>query len=164
MRESLHITQEECAAFLRVSPRTLSRWENGSSPVPFVAVELLRLVLTSIYARVSHKSWDGWFISDTGNLVSPDVGGEGFTPGQLNVLAFQRGEAPELRIENERLQSLMDEAQAENTKLRQMYVAQGVVDELAAMQETISGLMSRIATARIIPFTAPTEELREKTA
>jgi DNA-binding transcriptional regulator YiaG len=164
MRESLEITPEQCAAYLRVSPRTVYRWENGSSPVPFVAVELLRLVLNSVYAKVSHKSWDGWFISETGSLMSPDVGGEGFTPQQLNVLSFQRGEAPELRSENERLQALLDEAQAENTKLRQMYVAQGVVDELAAMQETISGLMSRIATARIIPFTAPINQLREKTA
>lgn len=120
--------------------------------------------MNSMHARVSHKNWDGWFISETGNLMSPDVGSKGFTPEQLNVLSFQRAEAPALRVENARLKALLDETQAENTKLRQMYVAQGVVDELAAMQETISSLMSRIATARIIPFTAPIEQLREKIA
>ncbi|MFA6972597.1 MAG: VC1465 family Xer recombination activation factor [Gallionella sp.] len=164
MRESLHITQEQCAVYLRVSPRTVRRWENGSIPVSFSAFELLRMVLKSVHARVSHTNWDGWFVSETGNLVSPDVGGEGFTPEQLNVLSFQRGEAPELRIENARLQALLDEAQAENTKLRQMYVAQGVVDELAAMQETINGLMLRIATARIIPFEVASTQPKKKTA
>lgn len=164
MRDILQITPEQCAAYLRVSPGTVRRWENGHASVPFTAFELLRMVTKSVHARVSHKNWDGWFISENGSLISPDVGGNGFTPVQLNILSFQRGEAPQLRIENARLQALLDEAQAENTKLRQMYVAQGVVDELAAMQETISGLMSRIATARIIPFTAPTEQLREKTA
>lgn len=164
MREFLQITVGQCAAYLRVSNQIIYMWENGHVSVPFTAFELLRMIANSLHARVSHKNWDGWFISETGSLVSPDVGGTGFTPEQLNVLSFQRGEAPELRIENARLQALLDEAQAENTKLRQMYVAQGVVDELAAMQETISGLMSRIATARIIPFTAPAEELREKTA
>lgn len=164
MRKNLHITVEQCAAYLRVTPKTVCRWENGEVQVPFAAFEVLRLVLRSVYARVSHSHWDGWFVSETGKLMSPDVGCEGFTPEQLNVLTFQRGEAPELRTENERLQALLDEAQAENTKLRQMYVAQGVVDELAAMQETISGLMSRIATARIIPFSAPIDQLREKTA
>jgi transcriptional regulator with XRE-family HTH domain len=164
MRTILRMTPKQCAAYMRVSLRTLARWENGSAEIPFSAFELLRLVLESVRFKFTHADWDGWFVSETGNLMSPDVGGEGFSPGQLNVLSFQRGEAPELRIENARLQALLDEAQAENTKLRQMYVAHGVVDELAAMQETISGLMSRIATARIIPFSPATEYLKEKTA
>ncbi len=164
MRTILRMTPKQCAAYMRVSLRTLDRWENGDTQIPFLAFELLRLVLESVRFKFTHAGWDGWFVSETGNLMSPDVGGEGFTPELLNVLSFQRGEAPELRIENARLQSLLDEAQAENTKLRQMYVAQGVVDELAAMQETIIGLMSRIATARIIPFSPAIEQLKEKTA
>lgn len=163
-RESLHITREQCAAYLRVTLKTVYRWESGETPVPFVAYELLRLVAKSIYAKVVHTDWDGWFISETGKLVSPDVGGEGFTPGQLNVLLFQRSEAETLRINVTELQAQLDSAQAENTKLRQMYVAQGVVDELASMQETITELMTRIATAKIIPFSNESTHLKEKTA
>ena len=62
------------------------------------------------------------------------------------------------------MQAQLNEAQAENTRLRQMYVAQGVVEELATMQETITDLMARIATAKIIPFSTNSNQLKEKTA
>jgi len=164
MRDILQITPEQCAAYLRVSPGTVRRWEKGHASVPFTAFELLRMVTKSVHARVSHKNWDGWFISENGNLISPDVGGNGFTPVQLNILSFQRSEAVTLRIEIEAMQAQLNEAQAENTRLRQMYVAQGVVEELATMQETITDLMARIATAKIIPFSTNSNQLKEKTA
>jgi hypothetical protein len=45
-----------------------------------------------------------------------------------------------------------------------MFVAQGVVDELAAMQDTITDLMARIATAKVLPFPTAADQLLEKTA
>jgi hypothetical protein len=113
---------------------------------------------------MSHPAWDGWFIGAHGELNSPDVGGKGFTPDQLVWSTMTRNEAALLRNDVARLQAELDESNAENTRLRQLFVAQGVVDELASMQDTINGLMARIATAKVIPF--PTAEVLplEKTA
>jgi DNA-binding transcriptional regulator YiaG len=164
LREILGLNRAQCAAYLRVDCRTIRRWENGEMPVSFAAFELLRMISESVSFRMSHPEWDGWFIGAHGELNSPDVGGHGFTPGQLNNSAITFKENATLRSDVVRLQAELDEAQAENTKLRQMFVAQGVVDELAAMQDTINDLMARIATAKVLPFPTTPSQLQEKTA
>lgn len=165
MRETMGLTIEQCAAFLRVGVSTIKNWEKGVTPVMFSAFELLRVILDSVAFKTAHPEWDGWFVGRNGQLMSPDCGRRGFTPEQLNLLSFQRSEAVELRIESARLKAKLAAAQEENTRLRTMFVDQGVVDELAAMQGTIAELMTRIATARIIPFqTVPVAQLKEKTA
>jgi len=161
----LKIDKQQCAAYLRVSARTISNWENGSVEVPFMAYQLLRMVYRSVQFKLSHPKWDGWFISDKGVLVSTNWGKCEFTPDRLEWISWQGTEASQLKREVNTLQAKLDAAVEENTKLRQMFVAQGVVDELAAMQDTIAELMTRIATARVIPFVAPaTEQLKEKAA
>jgi hypothetical protein len=50
------------------------------------------------------------------------------------------------------------ESQAENTKLRQMFVDQGVVDELYTMKDRLTSLVKQMGTARILPL-----KKREKT-
>lgn len=169
LRKALGMSKEQCAAYLRAGYSTVCAWEIGSSQVPFMAFELLRLVLESVKFKMTNAAWDGWFISDKGVLVSPNSGGNGFTPEQLDWLSWQQNEAvveaKALREEVTGLKAELDEARAENIKLRQMFVAQGVVDELAAMQDTISELMSRIATAKVIPFPAiPIDQAKEKAA
>ncbi|TAN76323.1 MAG: hypothetical protein EPN14_08005 [Gallionella sp.] len=163
-RELLGMNKEQCAAYLRIDVRTLHRWESGRCPISFAAFELLRVIQESVTFKMSHPVWDGWFISMDGVLVSPDLGGNQglFTPGRLNYIASQGTEASHLRREVNRLEAELNETKEENTQLRQMFVAQGVVDELAAMQNTISELMNRIATARIIQFpAAPIDQPQE---
>jgi hypothetical protein len=70
----------------------------------------------------------------------------------LNLSTMTRSEAAILRNDVARLQSQLDAAIAENTALREMYLANGVTDEVAAVQEKINALMARINTARVIPF------------
>lgn len=164
LREGLGISQVQCAAYLRTTPKTVGCWERGDHPIPFAAFEVLRLVIDSAQFKLAHPAWDGWFIGKSGELNSPDVGGKGFTPELLNWYSFQRSEASVLKIELRKLTAKLGEAQEENTKLRQMYVAEGVVDELATMSETINQLMLRIATARVIPFATPPVQLQEKSA
>lgn len=165
LRQSLRMTVTQCAAYLRADPSTLHKWENGSSPVPFIAFELLRLVLESVRFKMTHASWDGWFINEHGVLHSPDIGGKGFTPEQLVWSTMTRSEAALLRNDVAKLQSQLDAAIAENTALREMFLDNGVTDEVAAMQEKINALMLRINTARVIPFTSTAiEQLQEKAA
>lgn len=155
-RQSLGMTKEQCAAYLRVDLRTLRRWENGHSAITFSSFELLRVMQESVHFKMSHPKWDGWFINYHGVLHSPDIGGKGWTPEQLVWSTMTRSEAALLRNDVKKLQSQLDEAIAENTALREMFLANGVTDELASMQEKINALMARINTARVIPF-APTD-------
>jgi DNA-binding transcriptional regulator YiaG len=166
MRRSLGLTVTQCAAYLRADKSTLHKWENGSSPVPFAEFELLRLVLESVRFKMSHVKWAGYFIDDKGVLHSPDIGGKGFTPEQLVWSSMTRSEAALLRNDVNKLQNRLDVAIAENTALREMFLDNGVTDEVAAMQDKVNALMNRINTARVIPF-APTQDeqqLQEKVA
>lgn len=153
-REFLGITQEQCAAYLRVTASTISRWENGTANIPFAAVEVLRLIPETVRFKMSNKEWDGWFISDKGVLVSPNIGGNGFTPEQLDWFAWQGTEASNLQREINRLQRELEAAHGENTRLRQMFVDQGVVDELHEMHGRMTELIQQIATAKIFQFNA----------
>ena len=132
-------------------------------PVQFAAFELLRVIFESASFKLSHPEWDGWFISEHGRLVSPDVACS-FDPGDLNYFSFNKSESAILRNELILMQTKVGEAIRENTQLRQMYVEQGLVDELAAMQATINDLMARVATAKVIPFPTTADQLLEKTA
>ncbi len=164
LRMALGMSRTQCAAYLRVDCRTIRRWENGEMAISFAAFELLRLISESVQFRMSHPAWDGWFMGKDGTLNSPDIGGNGFTPELLNINFITNNQNATLRDDVARLQAELNEAHAENTKLRQLFVAQGVVDELAAMQDTINDLMARIATAKVIPFPIAADQPLEKTA
>lgn len=165
LRKLLGMTQIQCAGYLRAGESTVRRWESGSVPVPFIAFELLRLVLESVRFKTSHAAWDGWFISDDGKLMSPDYGRAGYTPEQLNMYSLIYSENAWLRGEVSRLQDGLNEAVAENIKLRQMYLTQGVTDELVAMQDKLTELLANIGTARVIPFpTIESEQPQEMAA
>lgn len=151
-RQSLGMTKEQCAAYLRIDMRTLYRWENGHSAITFSSFELLRVIQESVHFKFTHPEWDGWFINYHGVLHSPDIGGKGFTPEQLVWSATTRSEAALLRNDVKKLQAQLDAAIAANTVLREMFLDNGITDEVAAMQEKINALMARINTARVIPF------------
>ena len=151
-RKSLGMTREQCAAYLRVDFSTVTAWERGSRPVPFASFELLRVIRESVSFKMSHPEWDGWFISADGVLASSNYGGKGFTPERLNWLEYNSSEAALLRNEVAHLKEELDTAIAENTTLRQMFLNNGVINELVSMQDKINGLMDRIGTAQVIPF------------
>lgn len=164
-RLQLQMDARQCAAYLRINERTLRRWEGGYQEIPFVAYELLRILSENLFARMSHKKWNGWFISTEGKLISPNIGRCEYTPEQLEWISWQGTEATKLQREVNRLQKALDEAQEENTKLRQMFLSQGVVDELYSMHDRLSELVEQMATARIVPFQkADQAEPMEKTA
>jgi len=163
IRKALGMNLEQCAAYLRVSARTIRRWESGATAVPFTAFETMRLVLESPRAMLANQEWAGWFMNDKGRLVSPDVACS-FSPGDLNYFSFNRSEAQIQANETRRLQIELDEATAENTRLRQLFLSQGLVDELVAMQNQVKRLVEMVATAKVIPFPAAADQLKERTA
>lgn len=153
-RESMGMTRGQCAAYLRVGFPTVAAWERGSRPVPFACFELLRVIRESVSFKMSHPEWDGWFISRDGVLVSPDLGakqGE-FTSERLNWLGWSTNEAAMLRNEVIQLKDELGAAISENTRLRQLFLNNGVLDERASMQDKINNLMDSIGTAHVIPF------------
>ena len=163
LRKSLlHLSQQQCAAYLRVSQRTLRYWENGGVPIPFMAFELLRLVYESVNFRLSHPDWDGWFINCDGKLVSPDIGKLDFSPAQFNAVPRIHALKSSFEAENKRLHAELAEAIAENTRLRQVFLSQGVVDELTLMRDRLNSLVASIATAHVIPFRMTDREQREE--
>ena len=159
IRIVMRMTTEQCAAYLRVSTSTILSWEAGRSPVPFMAFELLRVVSESTSFKLSHPEWDGWFISDNGHLVSPDVGNS-FSPGELNVMSFQRNDLSWMRGEINRLQNELNAMTASNLKLRQMFLSQGVVEELISMKDRLNALVDSVSTDQVIPF-KPSEKVIE---
>ncbi len=164
LRLMLGMSLKQCAAYLRVDQKTISRWEHGNCPVPFAEFELLRLILESAKFKTSHPEWDGWFIGGDGNLMSPDYGRAGVTPEQIHMIPMLYADNAIHRSEVLRLQTELDESVAENTRLRQMFLSQGVVDELASIQDRMKVLIACIATARVIPFHAPDSEQHEERA
>lgn len=164
MRGGMGLTVEQCAAYLRVAPSTVRRWESGRDPVTFAAFELLRIISTTVIFKLSHQRWDGWFINQhDGALVSPDYGIT-VTPEDINTLQLVQSKLARLESENHRLKAETEKMQEENTRLREMFVSQGVVDELATMHERIGTLMTRINTAEVLPFTKPERIPKEAAA
>lgn len=153
----LGMTTEECGAFLRVDPSTVRRWEAGTVPVPFTAFELLRLVYESVHFRLSGRDWAGWFIGTDGRLVSPDANGLEVSPQDVNAIPGLLREIGQLKAEKNELAAKLAQAQEENTRLREQYVSQGVVDEITAMQERLGDLLGRLNTAKVYPFPQPKE-------
>lgn len=152
-RHVLRLTVAQCAAYLRISEATIQSWEEGRESVNFAAFEALRLLSNSPEFRISHRVWDGWFINPkTGELVSPDIGKLAVTPHEINRLPALYGECDRLRFEVQNLKQQIGDATAENIRLRNLFLVNGLTDELREMQDKLAALHARIATARIHEF------------
>lgn len=148
-RDLLCLSQAKTAAYLRVSATTIRAWETGEEAVPFMAFELLRLVYESAAFRLSHAKWDGWFIAKDGCFVSPDVGRLTVQPHDFAALQYTQGERDAVRRENQELREAIAAKAEENNRLRELFVNQGVVDEIAHIRDRIGELFGQINTARI---------------
>lgn len=148
----LCLSVDQCAAYLRVSRYNIGKWEAGVRPIPFMAFELLRLVYESAQFRLSHPEWGGWFISRDGALVSPDIGGLCVMPDEINRIPAMLSENGRLQVEGARLRAELQVAHEENERLRELFVSQGAIEEITAMQERLTDLLARINTAKVYPF------------
>lgn len=158
-RDIMGLTVAQCAAYLRVSRAMVSRWESGSSEVPFAAFEALRLQYCSAAYRLSHKHWDGWFINrKTGELVSPDIGKLAVKPAEVNSLRLLYGQLSTLQSQVEQQAKKIDAMEAENARLRDQARYRQVAAELETMQGRIGALLEGIRTAEVFHFSKPADE------
>ncbi|MBI3524659.1 MAG: helix-turn-helix transcriptional regulator [Betaproteobacteria bacterium] len=166
LRQTLRLSITQAAAYLRVKPTTIARWENEKSRTPFAALEAFRLLLASVHFKCSHRIWDGWFISAEGTWVSPNVGKLAFKPYEFDYLPQLHADNSKLRFENDRLRVQIDEANAENTRLRKLFQEQGVTKELRRMHGRIGELIAGTGTADVVDFsvTKPATKPRRKAA
>jgi hypothetical protein len=145
----LNLSQAKTAAYLRVSTKQVRAWETGAEPVPFMAFELLRMVCESAAHRLSHAKWDGWFIGEDGGFVSPDVGRLSVKPEDFTAWQYTQSELETHRANVKKMQEEITALVAENTRLRGLFVNQGVVDEIAYIRDRMGELFGQINTARI---------------
>jgi len=153
MREHLlKMTRKQCAAYLRVTIRTVQSWETGKEAVPFMAFELLRLVSESVHYRLSHKDWQGWFIDSNGRLVSPDRGNLSFSPDELSFIRETHQVKAMYQTENNQLRKEVEPLRAEIAELRAADGYRDMLDELKAIEAKIGNLTSKIISNKVVPI------------
>lgn len=156
---TLFMSVEQCAAFLRVEPDEIERWEAGTVPIPAPAFIALRLAVDIEYLPHQIKAWADWWIipdgQDVGMLMNRKTG-QMIAEPEINAMshsvsASKRAEERAER-ENAELREQLATLTAENTRLRHLYQSQGVTKELRQMQERMAALLASIGTAEIIDY------------
>ncbi|NOT67116.1 MAG: hypothetical protein HOP04_02095 [Methylophilaceae bacterium] len=136
----LKITQEQCAAYLRIKPWHISAWENEKKPVPFIAFEILRLVYESANFRLSHQDWAGWFITDQGRLVCPDAGDLSFLSTDLPGIHWVKQLARTHELENKRMKAELQPLKEEIKALKEFMA----INELAELTNDLNELEAKV--------------------
>lgn len=166
----LQLKAEQCAALLRVHVSTVWRWESGEVPVPFAAYMALRLLLDVRYLPHQVKEWDGWQIInagvDVGMLHDSRQTGTMVSPADIRAARYVKGERDAWQRKAEKAEARAADLEAENTRLRKLYQAQGITRELRQMHERIGTLLEGVGTADLIEFNSPAVgiQAREKAA
>jgi len=160
MRQCLRFSQARCAELLGVyGPLTVRRWENGTRPVPSMAYHMLRLLLESKHFTLRHEEWNGWQVGRDGKLYAQG-GRYSFQARELEAWWIRSQQIRALEKHLEETRAALATMEAENTKLRELFVKQGVVGELADMRVRLGELWSRLNTAQVIPMPAAAPKKR----
>jgi len=151
MREhTLKMSRNECAAYLRVSVSTVRRWEAGSSAIPFVVFELLRVVSESVNFKLSDKSWQGWFVDHNGRLVSPDRGNLSFSPDELSFIRETHQVKAMYQTENGLLREEVESLRKEISELRVADNDSLLLDELKEIEERLAELTQKVSSKNVV--------------
>lgn len=150
---------QQCAAFLRVKASDINKWEAGTALIPYAAYIALRLVADIEYLPHQVKAWaDWWIIPDgvhvgmlmnrrTGAMYSESEIAALWITEQIDAKAKRRAEK-----QNAELREQVATLTTENTRLRQLFNAQGVTQELRQMQERMAALLASIGTAEVFDY------------
>ena len=146
----LNLTQKQCAAYLRVGTQKISSWESGKTKVPFMVIELLRLLSECQDFKLSNQKWQGWFIDREGRLVSPDRGQLSFAPEELSYIreAYQAKAIYESEIT--RLRAELKPLNAEVVELRATLAQDSVLTELRVIEAGLAALSAKIKATNVI--------------
>lgn len=107
------------AAYLKIKPRTLKRWKEGTSAVPHSAVLALKTKLDGEVACFAGEGWKGFFFAKDGKLYLPYFK-RGLEPMQLCAMFFQVQELHHMRRELRRLETTLKEHQANTWALHKV--------------------------------------------
>lgn len=130
-----------------------------TAPIPYAAYIALRLVADIEYLPHQVKAWaDWWIIPDgvhvgmlmnrrTGAMYSENEIAALWLTEQIDAKAKRHAEQ-----ENAELREQVATLTAENTRLRQLFNAQGVTQELRQMQERMAALLASIGTAEVFDY------------
>lgn len=167
-RNILLLNRKQTARVLRCGVQSVLNWETGRHPVPFYAYLALQLMSEATHYRLASAAWSEWQIierTDTDStrqyskrgsgivteLIHPPTGAA-FTPDQLKRFHFLMQQAVAASSENITLLRKVDELTQANTELRRLFLANGVTDEVHAMQDRLQALLGRINTATVLPL------------
>ncbi len=165
MRDQLlSMTRKECAAYLRVTIRSVQKWETGNEAVPFMAFELLRVVFESSSFRLSNKDWQGWFIDSNGRLVSPNRGSLSFSPDELSFIRETHQVKSMYQQENKQLREEIEPLRAELAALKAADQHDRLIDELKAIESRLAEISASVSPNKVVQInnkTKLTETLME---
>jgi DNA-binding transcriptional regulator YiaG len=161
-KELLGISQEQCAAYMRVSLSSVRAWEKGSIQVPFMAVELLRLVYESPEFRLSHNHWQGWFINRDGRLVSPDSRDLAFAPHELSYIRETHRDKALYELENQKLRAEVEHLRAENAELTLGNEDLRLVEELKLIEKRLCELSRMTNQRKVVKLHQKQEPIKQE--
>lgn len=153
--QALGMTAEDCAAYLRVTVATVRAWEAGDESIPFAAFWLLRLTIKADRFNTRFPEWEGWAIAEDGPDAGKLIDGNrsaAFSPQEIACFPSAWFQASFHALRAEKLQAELDRATAENTRLRQLFNAQGVTTELRQMRDKLAAMLDGIGTAEIVDY------------
>lgn len=153
--QALDMTVEECAAYLRVTVASVRAWESGDESIPFAAFWLLRLTIQADRFNTRFPEWEGWVIAEDGPSAGKLIDANrsyAFSPQEIACIPSAWHQMSRSNLRAEKLQAELDRATAENTRLRQLFNAQGVTTELRQMQDKLAAMLDSIGTAEIIDY------------
>lgn len=89
----------------------------------------------------------------------PTIGKLSFSPGEFNAVPQIYALKSHLESENRKLHTELADAIAENTRLRRLFVADGVVCELTTMRNRLDELYSELNTVSILHLPSQKEKV-----
>lgn len=156
MRETLlGMSVDECAAYLRLDRVTVYRYERDGARIPFSAFELLRVLYESPQFKMSHQSWDGWYINKDGQLVCPDVGNLTFSPNDLASVRLTHSYNRTLRHEVERLTQELKLANQRLERFEQNQIEEDILEELVELEQALTAISTRIGKSKVVSLKFP---------
>lgn len=157
---TLCMSAAQCAAFLRVDVAEIEQWEDGTAPIPYAAFIALRLAVDIEYLPHQVKAWEDWRIIPDGVHVGMLINrktGAMYSETEINALSHTAAAANRAKEraekENAKLREQLDYLTAENTRLRQLFIEEGITKELRQMHGRMAALLASIATAEITDYT-----------
>jgi hypothetical protein len=109
--------------YLRITPRTLKRWKEGTARAPHSAIIALKLKLEGDMSVLGGKDWKGFNFAN-GKLFPPYFRG-GFTALQISAMFFERQELNWLRRERTQLMAQLEKEKATAWAMRKVKSLQG---------------------------------------